>query len=103
MEELINFINEKKDLSITTRTKNKLRMWWYELDKIGFYLTVSTGLDGKYKCSGEVLTGYDYETSLFDISKTVNSEKEVINLVEDMMSTSKDILEFIANKSKYFE
>jgi len=44
----------------------------------------------------------DYETDLVNISKTLNNEEEVINLIEDMIKTSTDILKFIKSKRNYF-
>ena len=102
MKELINFINGNKYLSITVNTTNRLRMWGYGLDEVGFFLDIDKDSNDKYKCSGAILIGYDFETELISISKILNSEKEVINLIEEMSNTSTDIWEFIKNKRDSF-
>lgn len=102
MKELINFISGNKYLSVTVNTKNNLRMWGYGLDEIRFFLDINKEGNDKYKCSGAILIGYDFETELINISKVLNSEKEIINLIEEMSNTSTDIWEFIKNKRDYF-
>ena len=89
-------------LSITVNTKNNLRMWGYGLDDIGFFLNISKESNDMYKCSGAILIGYDSETELISISKVLSSEKEIINLIEEMSNTSTDIWEFIKNKRDSF-
>lgn len=102
MKELINFINGNKNLSITVNTKNRLRMWGYGLDEIDFFLDINKESTDKYRCSGAILIGYDFETELINISKVMSNEKEIINLIEEMSNTSLDIWEFIKNKRELF-
>lgn len=102
MEELINFINESKDLGIINNTKDKIMVWGLSSSEISFHLSVSNTSENQYKCYGAIYTGCDYETDLVNISKTLNNEEDVINLIEDMIKTSTDILKFIKSKRNYF-
>lgn len=95
MKDLLNFINEKKDLGIINNTKDKI-------SEISFHISISVTSENRYKCYGAIYTGCDYETDLVNISKTLNNEEEVINLIENMIKTSTDILKFIKGKRKYF-
>lgn len=102
MKDLINFINESKDLGIINNTKDKIMVWGLSSSDISFHLSISNTSENQYKCYGAIYTGCDYETDLVNISKTLNSEKEVINLIEDMIKASTDILKFIKGKRNYF-
>lgn len=57
-----------------------------------------------YRCIGAiVITRHNIDrVEVTNVSKQLNNEKEVINLLEDMISTSTDLKEFIKNKSDYF-
>lgn len=41
MEELINFINEKKDLGIINNTKDKIMVWGLSSSEISFHISIS--------------------------------------------------------------
>ncbi len=77
-------------------------VWELSSSEISFHLSVSNTSENRYKCYGAIYTGCDYETDLVNISKTLNNEEEVINLIEDMIKTSTDILKFIKSKRNYF-
>lgn len=70
--------------------------------EISFHISISNMNETQYKCYGAIYTGCDYETDLVNISKTLNNEEEVINLIEDMIKTSTDIPKFIKSKRNYF-
>lgn len=97
-----NFINEKKDLGIINNTKDKIMVWGLSSSEISFHISISVTSENRYKCYGTIYTGCDYETDLVNISKTLNNDEEVINLIEDMIKTSTDILKFIKSKRNYF-
>lgn len=102
MKDLLNFINESKDLGIINNTKDKIMVWGLSSSEISFHISISVTSENRYKCYGAIYTGCDYETDLVNISKTLNNEEEVINLIEDMIKTSTDILKFIKSKRNYF-
>ena len=102
MKELINFINESKDLGIINNTKDKIIVWGLSSSEISFHLKVSSTSENQYKCYGAIYAGDDSEVDLVNISKILNSEKEVINLIEDITKASTDILKSIKGKRKYF-
>lgn len=58
---------------------------------------------GQYKCGGAIVlkrNGMD-RVEVINVSKLLHSEKEVINLLMDMASSSLDLREFIKNKTDY--
>lgn len=74
------------------------------LGKFKSSLTVTELSDGSaYRCMGSIYLKDDwYGVELVEVSKTLNNEEEVINLIEDMIKTSTDILKFIKSKRNYF-
>ena len=71
---------------------------------VSFYLNISKEELCPYRCIGAiVITRHNIDrVEVINVSKQLNNEKEVINLLEDMISTSTDLKEFIKNKSDYF-
>ena len=58
---------------------------------------------GQYKCGGAIVlkrNGMD-RVEVINVSKLLYSEKEVINLLLEMISSSLDLREFIKNKTDY--
>ena len=74
------------------------------LGKFKSSLTVTELSDGSaYRCMGSIYLKDDWHSvELVEVSKTLNNEEEVINLIEDMIKTSTDILKFIKGKRNYF-
>lgn len=56
-----------------------------------------------YECYGTIsYQGYDTNpTDIIGIRKFAKTEKEVINLLKNMISSSLDLREFIRNKKEY--
>ena len=103
-KKLREWISNHTRLTITEIDSNVLNA----KEKLGnayIDLTISTTDSGKYICTGYIsLDGYgDTKADLIEVFKTVKSEEEVINLIEDMIKTSTDILKFIKGKRKYFD
>lgn len=102
MEELINWLNTNKDIIISNQTHNLLTLKW-EKNGAGFYLSVYVKGPGYYRCSGKIHIK-DYckdEVIESTIWKIANSEKEMINLLEGMISSSLDLKKFMRNKHDY--
>lgn len=73
------------------------------LGKFKSSLTVTELSDGSaYRCMGSIYLKDDwYGVELVEVSKTLKSEKEIINLLLEMISSSLDLREFIKNKTDY--
>ena len=102
MKELINYLDTNKDIIISDQTPNLLILKW-EKNGAGFRLSIHKMGTGKYRCSGKIHVK-DYckdETVETTIWKIVNSEKEMINLLEGMISSSLDLKKFMRNKHDY--
>ena len=102
MKELINYLDTNKDIIISDQTPNLLILKW-EKNGAGFRLSIHKMGTGKYRYSGKIHVK-DYckdETVETTIWRVVDSEKEMINLLEGMISSSLDLKKFMRNKHDY--
>ena len=86
MEELIKYIEANKDIIISNQTHNVLTLKW-EKNGAGFYLSVYVKGPGYYRCSGKIHIK-DYckdEVIESTIWRIVNSEKEMIKTLEELI------------------
>lgn len=102
MEELINWLNTNKDIIISNQTPNLLTLKW-EKNGAGFLLSIYKKDTGVYRCSGKIHVKDCCKDEVIEstIWKIVNSEKEVVNLLEGMISSSLDLKKFMRNKHDY--
>ena len=102
MGELLEYINSNDKLTVSKPLPHVTTVRW-KMNKVSFYLHI-TKEEGCYRCGGSTIVTQNGTDSveLIRVSKLVYSEKEVINLIEDMIKTSTDILKFIKSKRNYF-
>ena len=101
MKEIIDYINANDKLTVSEPLPHVTTVKW-KMNKVSFYLHI-TKEEGCYRCGGSTIVtqnGTD-NVEVIRVSKLVYSEKEVINLIEDMISSSLDLREFIKNKTDY--
>lgn len=101
MKELVNFIENNKSMTITSLDEREVTVKW-ELENVGFCLYINKDVVDKYVFHGKLylkrFTGETDETSVWN---TLDSEKEMINLLEGMISSSLDLKKFMRNKHDY--
>ena len=102
MGELLEYINSNDKLTVSKPLPHVTTVRW-KMNKVSFYLHI-TKEEGCYRCGGSTIVTQNGTDSVevIRVSKLVYSEKEVINLIEDMIKTSTDILKFIKSKRNYF-
>lgn len=102
MGELLEYINSNDKLTVSKPLPHVTTVRW-KMNKVSFYLHI-TKEEGCYRCGGSTIVTQNGTDSVevIRVSKLVDSEKDVINLIEDMIKTSTDILKFIKSKRKYF-
>lgn len=104
MKEILEFVTENTELTVSNPTPMVTTVKWDIGLRVSFYLHISKREElGYYMCSGAIVierNGTD-RVETINVSKQLYSEKEVINLIEEMISSSKDLNEFIENKSDY--
>ena len=102
MGELLEYINSNDKLTVSKPLPHVTTVRW-KMNKVSFYLHI-TKEDGCYRCGGSTIVTQNGTDSVevIRVSKLVYSEKDVINLIEDMIKTSTDILKFIKGKRNYF-
>lgn len=103
MKEILEFINGNDELTVSDNIHSVKTVKW-EIGIMGsFYLHISNEETGQYKCGGAIVlkrNGMD-RVEVINVSKLLYSEKEVINLLLEMISSSLAIREFIKNKNDY--
>lgn len=101
MGELLEYINSNDKLTVSKPPPHVTTVRW-KMNKVSFYLHI-TKEEGCYRCGGSTIVTQNGTDSVEVIraSKLVCREKEVINLIEDMISSSMELKEFINNKWDY--
>ena len=101
MGELLEYINSNDKLTVSKPLSHVTTVRW-KMNKVSFYLHI-TKEDGSYRCGGSTIVTQNGTDSVevIRVSKLVYSEKDVINLIEDMISSSMELKEFINNKWDY--
>lgn len=102
MEELINWLNTNKDIIISNQTHNLLTLKW-EKSGTGFLLSIYKKDTGVYRCSGKIHVK-DYckdEVIESTIWKIVNSEKEMIKTLEELIDNLTDMQRYMVGKKTY--
>ena len=86
MEELINWLNTNKDIIISNQTHNLLTIKW-EKNGAGFLLSIYKKDMGVYRCSGKIHVKDCCKDEVIEstIWKIVNSEKEMIKTLEELI------------------
>lgn len=102
MKEILDYINSNDKLTVSKPLPHVTTVRW-KMNKVSFYLHI-TKEEGCYRCGGSTIVTQNGTDSVevIRVSKLVYSEKDVINLIEDMIKTSTDILKFIKSKRNYF-
>lgn len=103
MKEILEFINGNDELTVSDNIHGIKTVKWEIGIMVSFYLHISNEETGQYKCGGAIIlkrNGMD-RVEVINVSKLLHSEKEVINLIMDMISSSLDLREFIKNKTDY--
>lgn len=103
MQEILEFISGNDELTVSDNTHGIKTVKWEIGIMVSFYLHISNEETGQYKCGGAIVlkrNGMD-RVEVINVSKLLHSEKEVINLLRGMISSSLDLREFIKNKSGY--
>ena len=105
MEELLEFINQNDDLVVSKPLPNVTTVKW-QAGWVGFYLNISKEEKGRYRGIGAIVISH-YNIDRMDSAEVVNvyknlhSEKEIINLLEGMISSSQDLKKFMRDKHDY--
>ena len=102
MKELINYLDTNKDIIISDQTPNLLILKW-EKNGAGFRLSIHKMCTGKYRCSGKIHVK-DYckdETVETTIWKIVNSEKEVVKTIEELIDNLTGMQRHMIGKKVY--
>lgn len=105
MEELLDYINGNDDLTVSKPLPHVTTVKW-QAGWVGFYLNISKEELGYYRCIGAiVISRYNIDrmdsAEVFNVYKNLHSEKEIINLLEGMISSSQDLKKFMRNKHDY--
>jgi hypothetical protein len=102
MEELIKYIESNKDIIISDKTHNLLTLKW-EKNGAGFYLSIYEKNTCKYRCSGKIHVK-DYckdEVIESTIWRIVNSEKEIIKTLEELIDNLSGMQRYMIGKKIY--
>ena len=102
MEELINWLNTNKDIIISDQTPNLLILNW-EKNGAGFRLSIHKKGTCKYRCSGKIHVK-DYckdEVIESTIWKIVNSEKEMVKNIEELIDNLTGMQRYMIGKKIY--
>ena len=101
MKELVKYL-DSKDVIISNQTHNLLTLKW-EKNGAGFYLCIYVKDTGKYRCSGKIHVK-DYckdEVIESTIWKIVNSEKEMIKTLEELIDNLTGMQRYMIGKRVY--
>lgn len=102
MKEILEFINGNDELTVYDNIHGIKTIRW-KTGRVSFYLHIKGGEMGHHDCGGAIVftkNGID-SVEVINVVKPFCSEKEIINLIEDMISSSTDLNQFIENKSDY--
>ena len=102
MKELINYLDTNKDIIISDQTPNLLILKW-EKNGAGFRLSIHKMGTGKYRCSGKIHVK-DYckdETVETTIWRVVDSEKEMIKTLEELIDNLTGMQRYMLGKKIY--
>ena len=105
MEELIKYIESNKDIIISDKTPNFLLILKWEKNGAGFHLSIYKKDTGAYRCSDKIHVK-DYckdEVIELTIWKIVNSEKEMIKFLEELVQNLTDMQRYMIGKRVYGE
>lgn len=103
MKEILEYINSNDKLTVSKPLLHVTTVRWGINKMVSFYLHISEEEIGHYRCGGAIVTernGTD-KVELINVSKVLYDEKEVINLLEEMIETSVELLNFIQNKGDH--
>ena len=101
MKELVNFIENNKSMTITSLDEREVTVKW-ELENVGFCLYINKDVVDKYVFHGKLylkrFTGETDETSVWN---TLNSEKEMIKFLEELVQNLTDMQRYMVGKKTY--
>lgn len=101
MKELVNFIENNKSMTITSLDEREVTVKW-ELENVGFCLYINKDVVDKYVFHGKLylkrFTGETDETSVWN---TLNSEKEMIKFLEELVQNLTDMQRYMVGKKIY--
>lgn len=102
-KKIINHVNNHTGLNILDPHSNSILIVGRIGESILNQVSIEVVEMGWYQCIIDIsYNGYDDEfTTVFQPVKILNTEEEVIKLIEDMISSSIDLNRFIENKSDY--
>ena len=101
MKEIVEYL-DSKGIVISNKTPNLLILKW-EKDGVGFHLGIYKTRTGKYRCSGKIHVK-DYckdEVIESTIWKIVNSEKEMIKTLEELIDNLTGMQRYMVGKNIY--
>ena len=105
MKEILEFINGNDELTVSDNIHGIKTVKW-QAGWVGFYLHVSKEELGYYRCIGAiVISRYNINrmdsVEVVNVSRQLHNEKEIIKLLEGMISSSLDLKKFMRNKHDY--
>jgi hypothetical protein len=105
MGELLEYINTNDELTVSKPLPHVTTVKW-QAGWVGFYLHVSKEELGYYRCIGAiVISRYNINrmdsVEVVNVSRQLHNEKEIIKLLEGMISSSQDLKKFMRNKHDY--
>ena len=101
MKEIVEYL-DSKGIVISNKTPNLLILKW-EKNGTGFLLSIYKKDTGKYRCYGKIhikdyCKGETLESTIWNI---VDSEKEVISLLEELLDTLTGMEKYMIGKAVY--
>lgn len=98
MKELLEYINRNDEFTVSKPLPHVTTIKWGD-GWVRFYLHISKEESGYYRCIGAiVITRDDISVEVVNVYKNLHSEKEIINLLEEMISSSLDLKNFMRDK-----
>lgn len=103
MKELINFIENNKSMTITDISDREVTVKW-ETGVVGFCLYINKDVMDKYVFHGKLyLNRFTGETDETSVWNTLDSEKEMIKFLEELISNLTDMQRYMIGKRVYGE
>lgn len=101
MKEIVEYL-DSKGIVISNQTHNLLTLKW-EKNGVGFYLSIYVKGPCYYRCYGKIhikdyCKGETLESTIWNI---VDSEKEVISLLEELLDTLTGMEKYMIGKAVY--
>lgn len=101
MKELLEYINRNDEFTVSKPLPHVTTIKWGD-GWVRFYLHISKEETGYYRCIGAIVIARDdISVEVVNVYKNLHSEKEMINLLEGMISSSLDLKKFMRNKHDY--